>query len=61
MTIEQALATRLLQVNINWLKDVDAYDLHIFDVTEQRLSERRISDLAFLNQDSHFTEQISNG
>ena len=53
MTIEQALATRLLQVNINWLKDVDAYDLHIFDVTEQRLSERRISDLAFLNQDSH--------
>ena len=53
VTVEQELETRLVQININWLKDIDAYDLHIIDITEKRLSEQRISDLAYLNQDTH--------
>lgn len=52
VTIEQELETRLLQININWLKDIDAYDLHIIDITETRIAEQRISDLAYLNQDT---------
>lgn len=50
--LEQTLKDRVLQININWLTDIDAYDLHLVDITDKRLAEQRISDLAYLNQET---------
>ncbi|NQY65662.1 MAG: EAL domain-containing protein [Alteromonadaceae bacterium] len=41
-----------MQTNINWLKDIDAYDLHIVDITERKLAEQKVKNLAFYVQET---------
>ena len=52
ITLEQTLEDRVLQTNINWLKDIDAYDLHIVDITERKLAEQKVEHLAFYVQET---------
>jgi len=47
MTLEQTIAGRILQVNIHWLKELDAYDIHLMDITEQKIAEQKVKHLAF--------------
>ena len=47
MTLEQTLGERILQVSIHWLKELDAYDIHLMDITEQKLAEQKVKHLAF--------------
>jgi EAL domain-containing protein (putative c-di-GMP-specific phosphodiesterase class I)/GGDEF domain-containing protein len=47
MTLEQKLGDRILQLNIHWLKELDAYDIHLMDVTEQKIAEQKVKHLAF--------------
>jgi len=47
MTLEQTLGDRILHMSINWLKELDAYDIHLLDVTEQKVAEQKVKHLAF--------------
>jgi len=47
LTLEQALGERILQVSIHWLKELDAYDIHIMDITVQKKAEQKVKHLAF--------------
>jgi EAL domain-containing protein (putative c-di-GMP-specific phosphodiesterase class I)/GGDEF domain-containing protein len=47
MTLEQTLGDRILQMSIHWLKELDAYDIHLLDVTEQKVAEQKVKHLAF--------------
>jgi EAL domain-containing protein (putative c-di-GMP-specific phosphodiesterase class I)/GGDEF domain-containing protein len=47
MTLEQTLGDRILHMSIHWLKELDAYDIHLLDVTEQKLAEQKVKHLAF--------------
>lgn len=57
LTVEQSLKNRLLQVNINWIKEVNAYDLHIVDITERRLAEQKVKNIAFYVQETNLPNQ----
>jgi EAL domain-containing protein (putative c-di-GMP-specific phosphodiesterase class I)/GGDEF domain-containing protein len=57
LIIEQSLADRILQVSIYWHEEMDAYDIHIKDITDKKLSEQKISYLAFYNQETHLPNQ----
>jgi len=52
LTVEQSLNNRVLQTNVNWLRDIDAYDLHIVDVTERKMAEQKVKHLAFYVQET---------
>jgi EAL domain-containing protein (putative c-di-GMP-specific phosphodiesterase class I)/GGDEF domain-containing protein len=47
MSLEQTLGDRILHMSIHWLKELDAYDIHLLDVTEQKLAEQKVKHLAF--------------
>lgn len=53
LSIEQTLKDRILQINVNWLKDIDAYDIHIVDITERKLAEQEVKHLAFYVQETN--------
>ncbi len=53
LSVEQQLKDRILQVNINWLKHIDAYDIHIVDITERKLAEQEVNHLAFYVQETN--------
>lgn len=57
MTIEQPLQDRILQVSINWLPEVDSYDLHIVDITERKLAEQKVKHIAFYVQETNLPNQ----
>jgi len=57
MTIEQPLLDRILQVSINWLPEVDSYDLHIVDITERKLAEQKVKHIAFYVQETNLPNQ----
>jgi EAL domain-containing protein (putative c-di-GMP-specific phosphodiesterase class I)/GGDEF domain-containing protein len=47
MTLEQTLGERIVHMSIHWLKELDAYDIHLLDVTEQKIAEQKVKHLAF--------------
>lgn len=57
LTIEQNFHDRILQTNINWLKSIDAYDIHIVDETERKLAEQEVNHLAFFVQETNLPNQ----
>ncbi len=57
LILERTLAGRILQVSIYWHKDLDAYDIHIKDITEHRLAEQEVNYLAFTHQETKLPNQ----
>jgi len=57
MTIEQTLNTRVLQLSVNWLVSIDAYDIHIMDITERKHAEQKVNHLAFYVQETNLPNQ----
>ncbi|MEW6993221.1 EAL domain-containing protein [Colwelliaceae bacterium MEBiC 14330] len=55
--IEQLLNDHILQISIYWHDEVDAYDIHIKDVTERKLAEEQVNHLAFYNQETNLPNQ----
>jgi len=55
--VEQVLNDRILQISIYWHKELDAYDIHIIDVTERKLAEEQVNHLAFYNQETNLPNQ----
>jgi EAL domain-containing protein (putative c-di-GMP-specific phosphodiesterase class I)/GGDEF domain-containing protein len=47
LTMEQTFGDRILQVSIHWLKELDAYDIHLVDITEQKIAEQKVKHQAF--------------
>jgi len=52
LSIEQSLGRRHLQLNINWLKQIDAFDIHVHDITEQKSAEQKVLQLAYFDQNT---------
>ncbi len=57
LSVEGALYDRILQININWLKSIDAYDIHIVDITERKLAEQEVNHLAFYVKETNLPNQ----
>jgi EAL domain-containing protein (putative c-di-GMP-specific phosphodiesterase class I)/GGDEF domain-containing protein len=55
--IEQVLNDHILQISIYWHEEMDAYDIHIKDVTEAKLAEEQVNHLAFYNQETNLPNQ----
>jgi len=55
--IEQRLNDRVLQVSIYWHAELDAYDIHIRDITERILAEQAVNKLAYFNQETQLPNQ----
>jgi len=57
LVLEQVLNGSILQVCINWLQEIDAYDIHIMDITERKLAEQQVTHLAFYDQSTNLPNQ----
>jgi len=57
IVIEQVLKEHILQISIYWHDEIDAYDIHIQDVTEGKLAEEQVNHLAFYNQETNLPNQ----
>jgi EAL domain-containing protein (putative c-di-GMP-specific phosphodiesterase class I)/GGDEF domain-containing protein len=57
IVLEQPLMELILQVSIYWHEEVDAYDIHIKDITDNKVAQLKISNLAFYNQETHLPNQ----
>jgi len=55
--IEQMLNEHILQFNINWLVQLDTYDIYIVDITERKLAEQKVNHLAFYMQETNLPNQ----
>ena len=56
-SVEQALASKVLQINVYWHKALKAYDIHIHDITERKQAEQKVHKLAFTNQETSLANQ----
>ena len=57
ISVEQRLKDRVLQLNVNWLQEVEAFDIHVIDITDRRKAEQEIESLAFYDQLTHLPNQ----
>ena len=57
LVIEQSVKARILQISIYWHEEIDAYDIHIKDITEGKLAEEKVNHLAFYNQETNLPNQ----
>ena len=57
MVVEQVLNDHILQISVYWHEEIDAYDIHIKDVTERKLAEEQVNHLAFYNQGTNLPNQ----
>lgn len=57
MSLEQTLGKRILHMSIHWLKELDAYDIHLLDVTEQKVAEQKVKHLAFYQPRTNLPNQ----
>lgn len=55
--VEQPLKDQILQITTYWHREVDAYDIHIVDMTERKLAEEQVNHLAFYNQETTLPNQ----
>ncbi|WP_448549688.1 putative bifunctional diguanylate cyclase/phosphodiesterase [Thalassotalea fusca] len=58
LTVETEFKYRILQTSIHWHREIDAYDIHIWDVTERRIAEQKVKHLAFYDQNSNLPNQF---
>lgn len=52
LILEQNLQDRILQISIYWHKELDAYDIHIKDITKRILAEQEVKQLAFTSKET---------
>jgi hypothetical protein len=45
ITIEQMIKDHILQISVYWHEEIDAYDIHIKDVTERKLAEEQVKKM----------------
>ena len=57
LVVEQELSDRIIQTNINWHKELDAYDIHIVDITQRKLAEQKVKHIAFYDQETNLPNQ----
>lgn len=57
LVVEQVLKDHILQISIYWHEEIDAYDIHIKDVTERKQAEEQVKHLAFYNQETNLPNQ----
>ena len=57
LVVEQDLNGRIIQTNINWLRELDAYDIHIVDITKRKLAEQKVKHIAFYMQETNLPNQ----
>ena len=57
ITLEQKLKSKILQTNIYWHQALDAYDIHIHDITDRKLAEHKVHTLAFTSQETELANQ----
>lgn len=57
ISVEQTIKKYVLQYNINYLPDIDAYDIHIIDITERKIVEEKVRRLAFYHQVTNLPNQ----
>ena len=57
LLIEQNLNDRILNININWLRELDAYDIHIVDITKRKIAEQQVKHIAFYVQETNLPNQ----
>ncbi len=57
VVVEQVINDHILQVSVYWHEEIDAYDVHIKDVTEGKLAEEQVNHLAFYNQETNLPNQ----
>ncbi|PKI12644.1 sensor domain-containing protein [Colwellia sp. 12G3] len=57
VTVDQMLNDHILQISVYWHEEIDAYDIHIKDVTERKLAEEQVKHLAFYNQETNLPNQ----
>ena len=55
--VEKILNDHILQMSVYWHEEVDAYDIHIKDVTERKQTEEQVKHLAFYNQVTNLPNQ----
>ena len=58
ITIEQELKYRVLQTSIHWHREIDAYDIHLRDITDRKIAEQKVKHLAFYDQSSNLPNQF---
>lgn len=58
LTIEKSINDHVLQLTINWLVELDVYDIHILDISEQKLAEQKINNLAYYMQSTNLPNQF---
>jgi len=57
LVVKQQLEDRILQISIYWHQEIDAYDIHIKDITERILAEQEVKQLAFTSQETQLPNQ----
>lgn len=57
VVLEQTLQERILQISIYWHEEMDAYDIHIKDVTEEKIAQEQVNHLAFYHQETNLPNQ----
>jgi EAL domain-containing protein (putative c-di-GMP-specific phosphodiesterase class I)/GGDEF domain-containing protein len=57
ITVEQVINDHILHISVYWHEEIDAYDIHIKDVTEVKLAEEQVQHLAFYNQETNLPNQ----
>lgn len=57
LVLEQELSERILQISIYWHEEIDAYDIHIKDVTEAKIAQEQVNHLAFYHQETNLPNQ----
>jgi EAL domain-containing protein (putative c-di-GMP-specific phosphodiesterase class I)/GGDEF domain-containing protein len=57
LVIEKNVNGHVLQLSINWLAELDVFDIHILDITENKRAEQKINHLAFYVQATNLPNQ----
>ncbi len=57
LNVEQTIKEYVLQYDINYLQDINAYDIHVIDITERKLAEEKVQKLAFYQQTTNLPNQ----
>ena len=57
MVFESVINDHVLQTSIYWHDAIAAFDIHIKDITEGKLAEQKLNQLAFYHQDTQLPNQ----
>jgi EAL domain-containing protein (putative c-di-GMP-specific phosphodiesterase class I)/GGDEF domain-containing protein len=57
MVVESVINEHVLQTSIYWHEAIDAFDIHIKDITDGKRAEQQLNQLAFYHQDTQLPNQ----